>query len=225
MVRITKVHTGGGDGGETSLVDGTRIAKSDLRMEMVGTCDELNACLGIVAMEANRLNEIAEDGGARPTVRQVRNVISRGIGRLHHELFDLGAELACPKDSLPEYMVLIDQECSDRLCEEMDAWNEELEPLSSFILPSGSSTITTLHLARTVTRRLERAMVAMKDELRPLALQYINRLSDWIFVLIRWTSSRLGEEENLWLPLGKRMEGQAEHIRRQKANKDEINEI
>ena len=68
-------------------------------------------------------------------------------------------------------------------------------------------------------------MVAMKDELRPLTLQYINRLSDWIFILIRWTSSRLGEEETLWLPLGKRLEGQAENIRRQKANKDEINEI
>ena len=225
MVRITKVHTGGGDGGETSLVDGSRIAKNHSRMEMVGTCDELNACLGMVAMEANRLDEIAEDGGNRPTVRQVRDVISKGIGRLQHELFDLGAELACPKDSIPEGMVLINQDCSDRLCEEMDAWNEELEPLSSFILPSGSSTITTLHLARTVARRLERVMVEMKEDLRSLTLQYVNRLSDWLFVLIRWTSTRLCEDEVLWLPLGERIAGQADTIRLQKANQDVLDDV
>ena len=170
MVRITKVHTGGGDGGETSLVDGSRVAKSDARIEIVGTCDEVNALLGLVLMETNRLPDTHSDGGARITVRRVKDVCSAALGRMQSELFDLGAELACPPDQIPEYMQLVDQEDSDRLCEEMDAWNEELEPLESFILPTGSGPIATMHLARTVTRRLERAMVAIKDEMRPLPL-------------------------------------------------------
>ena len=183
MVRITKVHTGGGDGGETSLVDGSRVPKSDSRIEIVGTCDEVNALLGLVLMETNRLPDTHSDGGTRITVRRVKDVCSAALGRMQSELFDLGAELACPPDQIPEYMQLVDQEDSDRLCEEMDAWNEELEPLESFILPTGSGPIAAMHLARTVTRRLERAMVAIKDEMRPLALQYVNRVSDWIFVL------------------------------------------
>jgi cob(I)alamin adenosyltransferase len=134
-------------------------------------------------------------------------------------LFDLGAELACPLDQIPEFMQLIDQEDSDRLCEEMDAWNEELPPLESFILPTGSGPISAMHLARTVTRRLERSMVGMKENLRPLTLQYVNRLSDWIFILSRWVSFRLGEEESLWIPKGKRENGTAGMTRRQNANR------
>ena len=200
MVRITKVHTGGGDSGETSLVDGSRVPKSDARIEVVGTCDEVNALLGLVLMESNRLSDTHSDGGNRVTTRRVKDVCNSAIGRLQRELFDLGAELACPPDQIPEYMQLIDQEDSDRLCEEMDAWNEELQPLESFILPSGSGPIASMHLARTVIRRLERSMVAMKDEIRPISLQYVNRLSDWVFVLTRWVSSRLGEDESMWIP-------------------------
>ena len=169
LVRITKVHTGGGDAGETSLVDGSRVDKSDARIEIVGTCDEVNALLGLVLMETNRLPDTHSDGGARITVRRVKDVCSAALGRLQSELFDLGAELACPLDQIPEYMQLVDQEDSDRLCEEMDAWNEELEPLESFILPTGSGPIAAMHIARTVTRRLERGMVAIKDEMRPLS--------------------------------------------------------
>ena len=218
MVRITKVHTGGGDLGETSLVDGSRVAKSDARIEIVGTCDEVNALLGNVLMEANRLSDTHADGGQRATVRRVKDVCSTAIGRLQSELFDLGAELACPPDQLPEFMQLIDQQDSDRLCNEMDAWNEELEPLESFILPTGSAPIAAMHLARTVTRRLERSMVGIKDEMRPLTLQYVNRLSDWIFILTRWVSFRLGEDETYWTPKGKRESGTADMTRRQNAN-------
>ena len=96
MVRITKVHTGGGDGGETSLVDGSRVAKSDARIEIVGTCDEVNALLGLVLMETNRLPDTHSDGGTRITVRRVKDVCSAALGRMQSELFDLGAELACP---------------------------------------------------------------------------------------------------------------------------------
>jgi len=219
MVRITKVHTGGGDSGETSLVDGSRVAKSDTRIEIVGTCDEVNALLGIVLMESNRISDTHPDGGERITVRRVKNVCSMAIGRLQSELFDLGAELACPPEQIPEFMELIDQADSDRLCEEMDTWNEELQPLESFILPTGSGPIATMHLARTVIRRLERSMVAMVDEIRPLSLQYVNRLSDWLFVLTRWVSFRLGEDESLWIPKGKRVGGISEMTRRQKANR------
>tara|TARA_Y100000994_G_scaffold244064_1_gene243293 strand:- start:839 stop:1498 length:660 start_codon:yes stop_codon:yes gene_type:complete len=219
MVRITKVHTGGGDSGETSLVDGSRVPKSDARIEVVGTCDEVNALLGLVLMESNRLSDTHSDGGNRVTTRRVKDVCNSAIGRLQSELFDLGAELACPPDQIPEYMQLIDQEDSDRLCEEMDAWNEELQPLESFILPSGSGPIASMHLARTVIRRLERSMVAMKDEIRPISLQYVNRLSDWVFVLTRWVSSRLGEDESLWIPKGKREAGTAGMTRRQNANR------
>ena len=219
MVRITEVHTGGGDSGETSLVDGSRVPKSDARIEVVGTCDEVNALLGLVLMESNRLSDTHSDGGNRVTTRRVKDVCNSAIGRLQSELFDLGAELACPPDQIPEYMQLIDQEDSDRLCEEMDAWNEELQPLESFILPSGSGPIASMHLARTVIRRLERSMVAMKDGIRPISLQYVNRLSDWVFILTRWVSFRLGEDESLWIPKGKRESGTAGMTRRQNANR------
>jgi len=219
MVRITKVHTGGGDLGETSLVDGSRVSKSDARIEIVGTCDEVNALLGVALMESNRISETHPDGGERITVRRVKGVCSEALSRLQSELFDLGAELACPPDQIPEYMELLDQNDSDRLCEEMDAWNEELQPLESFILPTGTGPVAAMHLARTVTRRLERSMVAIKDGMRPLTLQYVNRLSDWLFVLTRWVSFRLGEDESLWVPKGKRSSGTADLTRRQNANR------
>lgn len=213
------MHTGGGDLGETSLVDGSRVSKSDARIEIVGTCDEVNALLGVVLMESHRLPDTHPDGGERATVRRVKGVCTEALGRLQSELFDLGAELACPPDQIPEYMELLDQNDSDRLCEEMDAWNEELQPLESFILPSGTGPVAAMHLARTVTRRLERSMVGIKDEMRPLTLQYVNRLSDWLFVLTRWVSFRLGEDESLWVPKGKRGSGTADLTRRQSANR------
>jgi len=208
MVRINRVYTGGGDTGETSLVDGSRRSKADPRFEVVGTCDELNAVFGLVAMEANRMPD-HEDGGNRATVQRVQTILSMVLTRVQNELFDLGAELACDPSKLPEYMVLISEEQSNVLVDEMDAWLEHLEPLTSFILPAGHGPEAMLHLARTVARRLERSVLRLKEtegdaSVRPIVQVYLNRLSDWLFVLGRWVTSGLGHDETLWQPLGKR---------------------
>ena len=208
MVRITRVYTGGGDDGSSSLVDGSRRSKSDQRFEVVGCCDELNAVLGIVAMEINRLLAY-EDGGGSKAIERVQLVISSALKRIQNELFDLGGELACDPEKIPQYMVLIGQQQSEVLLEEMDAWLLDLEPLSSFILPTGDGPVAALHLARTVTRRLEREMVRLNDlegenAVSNISLIYINRFSDWLFIMSRWISKMLVSEETLWQPLGKR---------------------
>lgn len=208
MVRITRVYTGGGDDGSSSLVDGSRRSKADLRFEVVGCCDELNAVIGMVVMEINRL-PAHEDGGRSKAIQRVQLVVSSALNRVQSELFDLGGELACDPQKIPQNMVLIGQHQSDVLVGEMDEWLLDLEPLSSFILPTGDGPIAVLHLARTVARRLERAMVRLNDAegdnaVRNTTLVYINRFSDWLFVMGRWVSKILVNEETLWQPLGKR---------------------
>ena len=111
----------------------------------------------------------------------------------------------------PEMMTVISQEQADRLCDEMDVWTDQLEPLSSFILPAGSPLVSTIHLARTIARRAERNAVQIRDgegqdAIRDVVIAYLNRLSDWFFVLARWVGMILGESETLWVPLGKRMQ-------------------
>jgi cob(I)alamin adenosyltransferase len=228
MVRINRVYTGGGDEGQTSLVDGSRRSKADPRFEVVGTCDELNSIFGLVAMEANRLPK-HEDGGDRATVQRVQTILSMVLTRVQNELFDLGAELACVPTELPEYMVLISEQQSAVLVSEMDAWLEHVEPLTSFILPAGHGPEAMLHLARTVTRRLERSVIRLKEHegegsVRPNVQVYLNRLSDWLFVLGRWVTAGLGHDETLWLPLGKRgpETGVAERIRRLYASDEDF---
>lgn len=231
MVRINRVYTGGGDTGETSLVDGSRRSKADPRFEVVGTCDELNAVFGLVAMEANRMPD-HEDGGNRATVQRVQTILSMVLTRVQNELFDLGAELACDPSKLPEYMVLISEEQSNVLVDEMDAWLEHLEPLTSFILPAGHGPEAMLHLARTVARRLERSVLRLKEtegdaSVRPIVQVYLNRLSDWLFVLGRWVTSGLGHDETLWQPLGKRgpESGVAKRIRQLHASDDDFADL
>ena len=211
MVRINRVHTGTGDEGNTSLVDGSRVPKFHPRLEVVGTLDELNSILGSVLMESNRIPERHSDGGERKNVLEVQQIVSRGIKRIQQELFDLGAELACPADNIPEGIVLLEQEVSDLLLSEMDSMQKELKPLESFILPGGVAPIANLHIARTVVRRTERQFIKLiheegEDSVRIFVKEYINRLSDWLFVLIRWVSNRLGEEEFLWVPKEKRID-------------------
>ncbi|MAE79054.1 MAG: cob(I)yrinic acid a,c-diamide adenosyltransferase [Candidatus Poseidoniales archaeon] len=220
MVRITRVYTGTGDEGTTSLVDGSRRSKADLRLEAVGTCDELNALFGLCLMEVQRLPG-HEDGGSRSTVSRVQNIVTQVLPRIQNELFDLGAELACIPSQLPEGMAVLSENQADVLVDEMDAWLEQLEPLTSFILPSGNGPEAAVHVARTVTRRLERAVLRLLESegegsVRPLVLIYLNRLSDWLFVLGRWICLGLGNEESLWLPLGKRgsEKGVADQIRK-----------
>ena len=231
MVRINRVYTGGGDTGETSLVDGSRRSKADPRFEVVGTCDELNAVFGLVAMEANRMPD-HEDGGNRATVQRVQTILSMVLTRVQNELFDLGAELACDPSKLPEYMVLISEEQSNVLVDEMDAWLEHLEPLTSFILPAGHGPEAMLHFARTVARRLERSVLRLKEtegdaSVRPIVQVYLNRLSDWLFVLGRWVTSGLGHDETLWQPLGKRgpESGVAKRIRQLHASDDDFADL
>ena len=209
MVRITKVHTGGGDTGETSLASGERVPKNNPRVDFFGTIDELNSTIGMVRAELGRVDTHHEDGGARATVRVVKNAVESKIALIQQELFDVGGECSFTPDQLPDAMTVIGQEQADRLCTEMDVWTENLEPLESFILPTGSPLIATMHLARTVARRAERRAMSLRESegenaVRDVVIAYLNRLSDWFFVLSRWVAKTLGEDETLWVPLGKR---------------------
>ena len=209
MVRINKVHTGGGDAGETSLASGERVSKNNPRVDLYGTIDELNSVIGLVRAELDRVDTHHEDGGARATVRVVKNAVTSKIALIQQELFDIGGECAFTPDQVPDAMTVIGQEQADRLCSEMDAWTENLEPLESFILPAGSPLIATMHMARTVTRRAERGAMSLREleganAVRDVVIAYLNRLSDWFFVLSRWVAMTLGEDETLWVPLGKR---------------------
>ena len=209
MVRITRVHTGGGDTGETSLLTGERVSKSMARVELFGTIDELNSSLGWVRMELSRLPKEAADGGIRVTAIRLESDLEPKLSLLQQELFDIGGECSGTPSLLPKEMILIDMEHADRLVSEMDIWTENTPPLNSFILPSGSPVIVALHFARTVTRRAERCAVRLieiegNDAVRPAILAYLNRLSDWLFVACRHTSYILGEEEVLWVPLSSR---------------------
>tara|TARA_B100000965_G_scaffold108493_1_gene89686 strand:+ start:2639 stop:3229 length:591 start_codon:yes stop_codon:yes gene_type:complete len=195
MVRITKVHTGGGDGGETSLVDGTRVGKEHPRVAIYGTIDEANSAIGIVRMELGR--------ASFPMV-ETCDYADKLLGRIQQELFDVGAECACPPGGVPEQMTIIGSDAGERLVSEMDSMLEDLEPLSSFILPTGSPAVANLHMARTIVRRAEREACALREEVRPEVISYLNRLSDHCFVLGRWITAQTGEEETLWTPLGKR---------------------
>lgn len=196
MVRITKVHTGGGDGGETSLVDGSRVGKEHPRVAIYGTIDEANSAIGIVRAEINERLVKMEDGEGRLVEAD------RMLGIIQQELFDVGAECACPPGGVPEQMTIIGSDAGERLVEEMDFMLEDLEPLSSFILPTGSPMVAHLHMARTIVRRAEREACALREETRSEVISYLNRLSDHCFVLSRWLTG--DEGETLWVPLGKR---------------------
>ncbi|MBA2465991.1 MAG: cob(I)yrinic acid a,c-diamide adenosyltransferase [Sphingomonas sp.] len=185
MVRLNRIYTRTGDAGETGLVDGSRIAKDHPRAHAIGDVDELNSAIGL-----------ALAGIASNEARAM-------LGRVQNELFDLGADLATPgEDFAPSEMTLrVVQPQIDRLEIEIDAMNESLEPLRSFILPGGSEGAARIHVARTIARRAERSVVAASREvaLNPLAAVYLNRLSDHLFVLGRLLAKD-GGGEILWQP-------------------------
>jgi|TARA_B110000263_G_scaffold124868_1_gene108596 cob(I)alamin adenosyltransferase len=198
MVRITKVHTGGGDTGKTSLLDGKRVGKENLRVGVYGTIDELNSQIGVIRMELNRCGE-----------SDFSDEADEKLGIIQQELFDIGGECSCTPGMLPPQMALIGMEQCDRLVAEMDNWLDDLSPLTSFIMPTGSAPVATMHVARTVTRRAERKACEIisidgEDAIRTEIICYLNRLSDWLFVLGRWFSGKNREVEVLWTPLGKR---------------------
>jgi cob(I)alamin adenosyltransferase len=180
-VRLTRIYTRAGDAGETSLGDGSRVPKTDPRIEAYGTVDELNSLLGLALASSELPTEF------RPWLERIQN-----------ELFDLGADLSVPlEDERERLRVAPEQvESLEQLC---DLVNERLEPLKSFVLPSGGEAPARLHVARTVCRRAERAAVALGEtaEINPLTLAYLNRLSDLLFILARAAS--VGNE-SLWKP-------------------------
>ena len=195
MVRISKVHTGGGDGGETSLVDGSRVGKEHPRVAIYGTIDEANSAIGIVRAEMNRTDVIGIPNKRLIEANQMLSIIQQ-------ELFDVGAECACPPGGVPEQMSIIGTDAGERLVNEMDYMLKDLEPLSSFILPTGNPIVAHLHMARTIVRRAERDACTLREEVRHEVISYLNRLSDHCFVLSRWLTGEEGE--TLWTPLGKR---------------------
>ena len=181
MVRLNKIYTRTGDSGTSGLVDGSRVSKSSLRMTAIGEVDEANAAIG-VAISA------LQDGDVRSNLLRIQN-----------DLFDLGADVATPGGIEGALRIVASQ--VDRLEQEIDAMNAELESLTSFILPSGPAAVSALHLARTVVRRAERAAVAL-NEAEPLntsALGYLNRLSDHLFVTARYLAKDDGGDV-LWQP-------------------------
>ena len=183
MVKLTKIYTRGGDAGQTSLGDGARVAKHAERPSSYGAVDEANAVIGLARLHA------ASEADAM-------------LARIQNDLFDLGADLCTPEQESPKYPPLrVVQEQIDRLEAEIDAMNAELQPLSSFILPGGSALAAHLHHARTVARRAERDItrLAETEPVNALAIKYINRLSDHLFVLARRVNDN-GARDVLWVP-------------------------
>ncbi len=185
MVKLNRIYTRTGDDGTTGLVDGSRLSKSAARMAAIGAVDETNSALGLAA--------VALTGGPHHA----------GVLRVQNDLFDLGADLATPGDDFaPSEMTLrIVPAQVDWLESAMDRLNEALPPLSSFILPGGCEAAARLHIARASTRHSERAMVKLAGEapVNPAALSYINRLSDYLFVLARAVNAG-AEGDVLWVP-------------------------
>ena len=185
-VRLTRIYTRTGDAGETSLGDGSRVPKLDARIAAFGTVDELNSLIGL-ALAA------ALDGEQRSTLERIQN-----------ELFDVGADLSVPFEIGDR--LRIDQAAVDRLEAECDGFNADLEPPKSFVLPGGAEAAARLQVARTVCRRAERKAILASEQfgINPLALVYLNRLSDLLFILGRSVNAAAGEPEPLWKPGGER---------------------
>lgn len=199
MVKLTRIYTRGGDAGETSLGDGTRVPKHDRRVAAYGTVDEANAAIGLARLHTAPDRTAPDQMGGQPGVDAM-------LARIQNDLFDLGADLCTPEEAEPKYPPLrIVQSQVDRLEAEIDAMNADLAPLTSFILPGGSPAAAHLHLARTVARRAERLMtdLARDEPVTPAALKYINRLSDHLFVLSRVVNGK-GTNDVLWVPGGNR---------------------
>jgi len=183
MVTLSKIYTKTGDLGETGLGDGSRISKASLRISAIGAVDEANSAIGIARLDA-------EDD------------MDAVLARIQNDLFDLGADLCAPEDGRKaEGRLRISGSQVERLEREIDAMNENLSPLTSFVLPGGTALAAHLHLARAITRRAEAAIVELSaaETINPDALRYANRLSDHLFVMAR-TANNSGVGDVLWVP-------------------------
>jgi cob(I)alamin adenosyltransferase len=180
-VRLTRIYTRGGDRGETSLGDGTRVPKLDCRIAAFGTVDELNSLLGVVLA-----GEVSDE------IREI-------LERVQNELFDVGADVSVPY-GVGDGRLRVSQAQIDRLEVDCDRFNAELPELKSFVLPGGTEAAARIHVARAVCRRAERAVLdaAEQVELNPLVPVYLNRLSDLLFILAR--TANAGGDEPLWKP-------------------------
>ena len=190
MVKLNKIYTRTGDDGTSGLVDGSRAIKSGVRLTAIGEVDEANCAVGLAIAELAALTGLP-DLASLPDLKRIQN-----------ELFDLGADLATPFGTdFEAHALRIVAPQVERIEREIDAMNADLAPLASFILPSGSRAIASVHLARAIVRRAERAAVAhaAAEQVNHHALAYINRLSDHLFVLARVVAARDGGEV-LWQP-------------------------
>jgi cob(I)alamin adenosyltransferase len=185
-----KIYTRTGDRGETGLLGGQRVSKSSLRVAAYGEVDELSAVLGLAA---SQLVEPAAGDGRWQTLRD-------RLATLQHTLFSVGAELAQAPEARQASAALLDEQAVAALESSIDVMSETLSPLRHFILPGGSPAGSTLHLARTVCRRAERAVVALAEQesVRELLLAYLNRLSDSLFVMARLANAMAGSPEPIW---------------------------
>ena len=187
MVVLSKIYTRTGDDGTTALGSGRRVAKYDLRVECYGTLDETNAAIGLARLHT-----------------QSDQALDAMIARIQNDLFDLGAELCYPNESKDARgRLAVSDSQVERLEREIDTLNRELQPLRSFVLPGGTPAASFLHLARTISRRAERLMVALaarpNEPVGGSALRYINRLSDFLFVAARYAND-MGKSDVLWVP-------------------------
>jgi cob(I)alamin adenosyltransferase len=212
MVQLTRIYTGGGDTGETSLGDGGRVAKHDRRVVAYGTVDEANAVIGVARAELRREMEtvVGAQGGlepgdgarvARGRLDKLREIDAM-LERIQNDLFDAGADLCVPLEQTRRTDVLrVSEDQAKRLETEIDGLNADLEPLKSFVLPGGTMVAALLHQARTVVRRAEREVTAIAESetLNPQVVVYINRLSDLLFVMARYANDR-GAADVLWVP-------------------------
>ncbi len=182
MVKLNKIYTRTGDEGTTGLVDASRVSKADARMAAIGDVDEANSAIGVAIAALDH------------------DPLVQALTRIQNDLFDLGADVATPdEDFTPGPMTLrVTASQVERLEHEIDAMNERMAPLTSFILPGGTSAAAAVHLARAIVRRAERSAVAMRC-LNPQALIYLNRLSDFLFVAARFVNQQSGGDV-LWVP-------------------------
>ena len=181
MVKLNKIYTKIGDKGSTQLGDGKMVNKNSLRVDAYGSVDEANATIGLSILRTNI------------KIKKILKIVQ-------NDLFDLGADLCIP-DKKNTQKLKITKDRVDYIEEKIDNFNKELSSLNSFILPGGSESSTYLHIARTVTRRAERKIVTLskKEKINPIAIIYLNRLSDLLFVLARYTNNK-GKKDILWKP-------------------------
>lgn len=188
--RLSKIYTRTGDDGTTGMADGSRVSKADLRFDAMGKIDLLNSQIGLLRGYLTQANH-TQNSQAQPN----HTLFDDNLSRLQHQLFNLGGELA-----MPEYRGILAEYVTE-LENQIDEWNTHLPPLKDFILPAGTIVTSQVHIARCYCRDAERLLVALNlrdDNVSPISLQFINRLSDWLFVLARVVARLDDGQEVLW---------------------------